>query len=148
MANYEVKEDGVYNIKTGRKLKGAIDNKGYRRLSINGKGIREHRMIAEKFVPNPHNKPQVNHIDGNKLNNHPSNLEWCDNSENQIHAYKLGLSKPKSKEEHHQSKLTIDDVRKYRKRHFNGESIKSIQKDCGLAYNAVWLMIKNRTWVE
>lgn len=144
---YTIKEDGIYN-KFGRKIKGSVDNKGYRRLKINGRSVREHRLIAMKFIPNPENKPQVNHIDGDKLNNHPSNLEWATNSENQKHAYRLKLNVSKVKEDNHNSKLTIEKVREYRSRHKNGESIKSIQRDCGLAYNTVWLMIKNKTWTE
>lgn len=143
---YTIKEGGIYN-KFNRRLKGGKDKKGYIRHKLNGKCYKEHRLIAEKFVTNPFNKPQVNHIDGDKSNNQPSNLEWVTNSENQLHAYKLGLNVSKTKEEHHNSKMTMEKVREYRERHKNGESINSIRKECGLVYNAVWLMIKNKTWV-
>jgi hypothetical protein len=52
-----------------------------------------HRLLAETFIPNPDNKPCVNHIDGNKLNNTVDNLEWCTYSENHLHAYKNNLMK-------------------------------------------------------
>lgn len=50
------------------------------------KHYRIHRLVAQAFIPNPENKPIINHIDENKLNNTPSNLEWCTNQEN-IDAY-------------------------------------------------------------
>lgn len=50
-----------------------------------------HRLIAETYIPNPDNKPTVNHIDGNKLNNDVNNLEWLSYSENNLHAYKESL---------------------------------------------------------
>lgn len=52
-----------------------------------------HRLVARAFIPNYNNLPQINHIDGNKTHNCVSNLEWCDASYNQKHAYRLGLSK-------------------------------------------------------
>lgn len=55
-----------------------------------------HRLIAEAFIPNPENKATVNHIDGNKLNNDISNLEWATPHEQNIHAYRTGLKDPKT----------------------------------------------------
>lgn len=73
------------------------DQKGYLRVYLNDRGrtrfVPVHRLVANAFIPNPEHKPQVNHIDGNKCNNNVLNLEWCTNSENQIHAYRLGLNR-------------------------------------------------------
>lgn len=52
-----------------------------------------HRILAIAFIPNPKNKPQINHIDGNSLNNSLNNLEWCTPKENVHHAIRLGLKK-------------------------------------------------------
>ena len=63
-----------------------------------------HRIVALAFLENPENLPQVNHKDGNKLNNNDWNLEWCTNSHNQLHAYKFGLNRNASGFEDSQSK--------------------------------------------
>ena len=64
----------------------------YARVTLCYKGKTErisvHRLVATHFIPNPHNKPHINHIDNNGLNNCVDNLEWCTHSENMIHAHK------------------------------------------------------------
>ena len=81
----------------GREIKQQLTKSGYFRVELwqNGFGRKHlvHRLVAEKFVPNPDGKPQVNHKDGNKINNCDENLEWVTQSENQIHAYRTGLQK-------------------------------------------------------
>ena len=76
-------------------LKSQRDQKGYRRVSVtvNRKKttFKVHREVAKAFIPNPENKPQVNHIDGNKENNAVDNLEWVTNRENAKHAFATGL---------------------------------------------------------
>lgn len=78
-----------------RYLKLINDTKNYLQVSLSKNNIHKwfkiHRLVAIMFIPNPENKTQVNHIDGNKQNNCVDNLEWCTNGENQIHAIRIGL---------------------------------------------------------
>lgn len=71
-------------------LKATPDKKGYLRLKITinrvPKSYKVHRLVANSFIPNPNELPQVNHIDGDKTNNCVDNLEWCTNQDNVIHA--------------------------------------------------------------
>jgi hypothetical protein len=77
-------------------LKTSLSKKGYEQLSLqnhNYKSFRVNRLIALTFIPNPENKPQVNHINGIKTGNRVENLEWATKSENEQHAHKNGLKK-------------------------------------------------------
>lgn len=92
ISNYGNIKSLSYN-KSGKEklLKKFLTKYGYETVSIqeNGKSKTKwvHRLVAELFIPNPENKPQVNHIDGNKSNNRADNLEWATGSENVQHYY-------------------------------------------------------------
>lgn len=99
--SYEVSSCGrIRNVSTGHVLsQWDVTRKGrkklvpykYVRLGSNKTAVKVHRIVAEAFCANLENKPEVNHIDGNTLNNDYSNLEWVTRSENTIHAFKMGL---------------------------------------------------------
>lgn len=96
---YEINESGVLrNVKSKKIVTGYIERNGYRRVRIENKclgGVVRtsiHQLVAEAFIPNPENKPEINHIDSNRSNNNVSNLEWVTHSENMKHSYKKGRS--------------------------------------------------------
>lgn len=127
--NYQISNLGrIYSKKKRTCLKvKKLGNSGYYqvRLSKDGKYVYKnlHRILAETFIPNPNNYRTVNHINGNKLDNRISNLEWADDCTQQHQACLLGL-KPTT-----QHILTEEEILDVYKRHFeNNESIYSIAK--------------------
>lgn len=99
--NFYISDDGkLFNKKTGTEYKTQVNKCGYVTVCVsfgsryNKKEFKIHRAVACTFIPNPNNLPEVNHKDGNKLNNFVNNLEWCTSRENLLHAYKNGLKKP------------------------------------------------------
>jgi len=97
--DYCITEDGrVISTKYGKnkELKLTINGKGRPTVKLFGntkKSIAVHRLVATAYVPNPNNKLQVNHIDGDKTNNHYTNLEWVTDMENKEHAFDNNLIK-------------------------------------------------------
>ena len=94
--NYSVSSTGrVRNDLTSRELNPSTQQDyKHTTLQINGKSkrFRVHRLVAIAFIPNPENKPYVNHLNGNKSDNRVENLEWTTPQENTVHAWKTGLA--------------------------------------------------------
>lgn len=93
--NYLIYTNGtIYNNQYNRWLKPQTDKDGYCQINLSADGIvktfRIHRLVAMAFIPNPEDKPVVNHKDGNKQNNHVDNLEWATERENLFHALESG----------------------------------------------------------
>ncbi len=117
--DYYVTENGeVYRLwKSGfKKKKPQLKDNGYLQISFYKNGVeknyRINRLVAECYIPNPDNLPEVNHNDGNKSNNNVSNLYWCTRSQNMKHAYDNNLLKPPifKGENNFKSKLTTEDI--------------------------------------
>lgn len=132
--NYEISNKGNIRNKTTKKIRKLTDNgHGYLKcvLSLGQRGkiatVYAHQLVAEAFVSNPNNFPQVNHIDGNKKNNHYSNLEWVTNKQNQIHARDNNLTI--SGEQHNWSKLTEKQV------HYIKENVNISCAELGRMFN-------------
>lgn len=92
--------DGRRTTNPGGTKNVAVGALGYYTVTLRANGHRRveyvHRIVAKAFIPNPMQKRTVNHKDGNKLNNHVSNLEWATHSENNRHAVVMGLRKTKN----------------------------------------------------
>lgn len=104
-----------------------------------------HRLVAEAFIPNPFNKPFINHIDCNPSNNHISNLEWCTQSENIQHAFKVG-TKVGIRGEQRSKKLTNQQILEIRERKARGENAHVLAIEFGLSYFYIFKIAQRATW--
>lgn len=152
--NYDFDEYGnVTNIKFNRPVKPYISNTtGYLYVTmLHEDGKRRptalHRILAKLFIPNPENLPQVNHIDGNKLNCSIDNLEWTNNARNIQHAYDIGLI-PKLDERYnnvHPVQAIHSVCELLQEGLFN---MMEISKMTGVAYKTVGQIKYRRQWLD
>lgn len=115
----------------------------------NKRRFKNHRLVAQTFIPNPKNKKEVNHINGIKSDNRVENLEWCTHQENMQHAWDTGLSKPSGikGEQAGTAKLNEKIVKEIKRMHFKEhKTCTQIAKETNIKYNTVWDIIKNKTW--
>lgn len=138
---YNILPNGDVLNKKGKTLAFTVNKQtGYKAVSLckNNKGSTKtiHRLVAEAYIPNPNNLPEVNHIDGNKLNNHVSNLEWVTPSENRQHAYDTGLKKAEK----------LFDETKYIEmlnRFLQGESMTALAQESSAGLTRITINLRN-----
>jgi len=152
---YEIDEYGViYSLTHFRIVKPILSNAGYFIVRLYRKGncyaFLIHRLVALTFIPNDKNKKCVNHKDGNRLNNHVSNLEWSTHSENTQHALKSGISFKRKHEifgeAHHNSKIREIDVPEIRKAYSEFGNVSVIARKFNVAVPTIRNIIIGNTW--
>lgn len=119
---YEVSTDGhIRNAKTKRILREFVGKDGYLRAQFDGKTRLIHRAIAQTFIKNPNNLPEVNHINGCKADNSVSNLEYCTRNDNLRHAYRHNLRNAKGTN-NARCKLSEADVSYIKRYYIRGDA--------------------------
>ena len=114
---YTISKSGkhLFSFLMGKDRTLIINKTGYLRVHLDFMGRRKfylvHRLVAETFIPNPNNLPQVNHKDGNKLNNHYKNLEWATQVQNSQHSWDNGLQLARLKPIRQTDKLTGEFIK-------------------------------------
>lgn len=136
------------NKKVEGKIMKGYDNKGYLMAKLCKanvcKGMLIHRLVALAFIPNPENKPDVNHKNGIKTDNRVVNLEWSTESENTQHAHRIGLMPIRKGEKSGHVKLTDNQVLEIRS--IKGKKLSDIALEYGVAKATVHAIITRRNW--
>mgnify|MGYP002622098599 CR=1 FL=1 len=151
---YQVSDLGrvrSFHNQYGRILKPIVTSHGYAQVTLAKNGTMRsrhiHMLVAKAFIPNPENKPQVNHIDGNPMNNRLENLEWVTSQENIRHAYRTGLAK--SGADRKNARFTEDQVRYIRRVYKKGDpefGMAALGKKFGVNIQVIWGVIHHRTY--
>ena len=146
---YEASTDGhIRNAKTKRVLHEFVGKDGYLRTQFDGKTRLVHRAIAQTFIENPDNLPEVNHINGCKSDNSVSNLEYCTRNDNLRHAYEHNLRNAK-RTSNARCKLTEDDVAYIKKYYIRGDienGATALANRFGVARQTICAVVSGQNW--
>lgn len=124
-----------------------VGNKGnqYQTVDLADKNVKVHRLVALAYIPNPNNYPHINHKDGNKLNNHVDNLEWCTQKMNSRHAYDNGRMKQFYGEDHKGHKLSTEQVDEIRSKKESGMTLKELSQEYGSSISNISYICRRET---
>lgn len=156
---YEISDQGrvkrikpEYNTYVGKILAGGYDSDGYRVVLLYNSGKRRmfkvHRLVAEAFLPNPENKPQVHHKNSVKFDNRSENLEWVTWSEHVGHTVADKLYNPTRGSKHHNAKLKESQIPEIRKLLSEGKSCEDIAPLFGVHPATISDIRANKTWKQ
>ena len=151
--NYLISDRGrVFNFKFKKFLKPWKDRGGYLFVGLCKNGVHKHylhRLVALAYIPNPENKPTVNHIDGIKTNNFVENLEWNTQKENVRHSWDNGLSKPTCVKgiKNGRAKLSEEQVLEIRKLYKTGDYYqKDLAKIFDITQPLIGYIVNRKIW--
>lgn len=152
-AHTTIDRNGKRHVVKGQILKPTVGKFGYARIRIYKSGKQKvallHRLVAQVFIDNPENKPEVNHKNGIKSDNSAINLEWVTRSENLKHAYNSGLYERRTGERHNRSKLTEDQVAKIKLLYKKGKyTVSALAKKFSTCQTNVSSILNGLTWKE
>lgn len=140
----QITEEKILAIRT--------DRAGYKRVKLSKNGVARlallHRVVAQAFVMNVNSYREINHKDGNKENNFPSNLEWVTRSGNMKHAFEKGLKHSRKGESNNKAKITENDVRRIREMRKNKHTLVEISMEFGITATNVSNIVNFKTWKE
>ena len=154
--NYCINEYGfILNIRTRGVIIPSVGKKGYLQVCLTNKNTYSvHRLVALTFIENKENKPEVNHIDGNKLNNHISNLEWNTTQENLEHKRINNLGKTLKAKfsatgiNNSQAKLDEQDVILIRTNCVTKNDIKKFSNELNVSIATIYDIKNRRSWTH
>lgn len=146
---YVTEDEDIYNATKDMFYKHDVANTGgYHRVTIERHKFLVHRLVAIAFIPNPQNKPEINHVDCNVNNNNVNNLEWVDRKENNNHTptYQKRIHNIKRGQDNNFSKLTEDNVYNIVQMLEEGYSNKEIASKFNVCIKSIRNIKNGKTW--